>query len=206
MHLFIFNPWSTHRSDGLHYLVLRFPERLFSGWPTRWILLPYCLQPPSGAAVILPLGFFCFTSSIPNTLAFWRKTWGIRSVLEGSPFSSCCPKFSTGGSEVVERGGPEDQCQEDRHNGLTHITGVSNAVIGGVQVMDDGRGSFLLVEAAGSGTVYGVRGVDDDRVVGSPSTDTAWEGNRWETALINIVPRRGSTYLHDGLPNHRGTA
>ena len=54
--------------------------------------------------------------------------------------------------------------------------------------MDDGRGSFLLVEAAGSGTVYGVRGVDDDRVVGSPSTDTAWEGNRWETALINIVP------------------
>ena len=38
------------------------------------------LHPPYGAAVIFPLGLFCFTVCIPNTLAFRQK------IEESSPF------------------------------------------------------------------------------------------------------------------------
>ena len=101
MHSCSFYNRSTRRSDGLHYLFLWLPARPFSGLLERRLLLPYSLYPPSGTVVICPLVFFCFTICIPNTLAFWKKTWGIRSVLGSSTFGFWCPLFSGGGSEVA---------------------------------------------------------------------------------------------------------
>ena len=37
--------------------------------------------------------FIYFKRCIPNNLAFRRKTLGLHYVIEGSPFSSCCPTF-----------------------------------------------------------------------------------------------------------------
>ena len=52
--MYIFDHWSTCYLDGLHYLVLRFPVWAFLQLLMRRLLLPYSLQPPSGAAVIYP--------------------------------------------------------------------------------------------------------------------------------------------------------
>ena len=70
--------------------------------------------------------------------------------------------------------------------------------------MDDGVKVFLLGEAACMGRVHIVWGGDGARVAGSPYTDAAWEGNRWETKLGNHVHWWGDMYLQDGLPNRRG--
>ena len=45
--------------------------------------------------------FFCLTLCIPTTLDFWANTWGLCSVLEGSPFYFWCMTFSWGGSAVA---------------------------------------------------------------------------------------------------------
>ena len=70
---------------------------------------------------------------------------------------------------------------------------------------DDGRVAFLPGETLCPGTVQGVRVGDGTMVAGSPSTDTAWEGNRSDMALVNHAPRQGAMYLQDGLPNCWGT-
>ena len=101
MHSLSFYHRSTRFSDSLHYLVLRLPAQTFKGLFARRLLPPYSLYPPSGAIGIWPLGLFCFTRCFPNTLDFWRKNRGLRSILEGYPYSSCCSTFSRGGSEFV---------------------------------------------------------------------------------------------------------
>ena len=40
--------------------------------------------------------------------------------------------------------------------------------------MDDGRGAFLPLDAAGSGTVYGMRGGDGTRFAGGTHSDAEW--------------------------------
>ena len=70
MHLCIFDHRLTRRSDGLHILVLRLPERLFLRLQVRRLLLPYSLYPPSRESGICPLGLFCFTRFIPKTQPF----------------------------------------------------------------------------------------------------------------------------------------
>ena len=102
---------------------------------------------------------------------------------------------------AVRQGGHEYQLQEDSQNGLPPIPGGGNTARGGVKEKDDGSRAFLPVEAAGVGTVHGVRGGDGARVAGGPSIEAAWEGSRWETELGNHGPRKGDKYLQDGLPN-----
>ena len=41
---------------------------------------------------ILPIGLFCFTGCI-QTLYISDKTWGLRSIAEGSPYNFWCPIF-----------------------------------------------------------------------------------------------------------------
>ena len=50
-------------------------------WFMRLLLFPYYLHLPSGAAGLCPLGLFCFTRCIPNTLNFWQK------LDDSAPFS-----------------------------------------------------------------------------------------------------------------------
>ena len=106
----------------------------------------------------------------------------------------------------VKHSGPRYQHQEDSRNGLPPVPGGRNAVGGGTQETDDGSRAFLTGEAACLGTVCGVQGGYGAWFTGSPSTDAAWEGNRWETELVNYGPWKGDTYLQAGLPNRRGTA
>ena len=68
------------------------------GWSMRRIFLPYSLHPSSGASSICPLIFLI--RCIPNTLAFQKKTWGIRSILEVSPFNFFCPALSREAPEL----------------------------------------------------------------------------------------------------------
>ena len=83
----------------------------------------------------------------------------------------------------VRQGGPEDQLQEDRRNGLPPVPGGRNTVGGGVRAMDDWCRNFLLGEAECPSTVLGVRVGDGVRVAGILPTDAAWEGNGQEMAL-----------------------
>ena len=93
MHSCIFNHRLTCLLDGLYYLVLRLPERNFSGLLERCLLLPYSLYPP--------YGFFFFFQVLFQTP--WPLGEKFRTLLRswGSPFSSFCPTFSGVGSKVV---------------------------------------------------------------------------------------------------------
>ena len=103
------------------------------------------------------------------------------------------------------KGGPEDQRQEDSQNGLPPSPVGGNAVRGSVRATYDSRRDFLPGEALCLGTVHGVQGGDGAYVAGSPSTDTAWEGNRSDMALVNHAPRQGAMYLQDVITNLWGT-
>ena len=105
----------------------------------------------------------------------------------------------------IQQGGPEYQRRKDSRNGLPPVPGSGNAVGGGIWAADDRSRAFLTGEATCLGAVHIVRGVDGAWFSGSPSTDTEWEGNGWETALGDHAPRRGATYLQGFLTNRRGT-
>ena len=105
---------------------------------------------------------------------------------------------------AVLKDGPEDQRREDSQNGMPPVPSGGNAVVGGVRDMDDGRGSFLPLDAAGSGIVYIIRGGDGARFASGPHSDSLWEGIGWETALGSHGPCSVATYLYDGLLVRRG--
>ena len=104
---------STGHLDGVHNLVLRSPVQTYSGFVGEADSTPICFL-MSITAWLWPLGLFCFTRCITNTLSFRKKTWRLRSILEGSPFrflnisnvfrkcQSClCLALYGGGSEVA---------------------------------------------------------------------------------------------------------
>ena len=72
MHSCIFNPRFTRHSDGLHHLILRLRAWPYLGLVGEAAPSPLSLHLLSGAAGLYPLGLFCFTRCISNTLAFRR--------------------------------------------------------------------------------------------------------------------------------------
>ena len=57
-----------------------------------------------------------------------------------------------------------------------------------MQEKDDGRGPFVMGEAAGSDLVQGVRGGDGSQVAGGTHADAAWEGSIGDTVLGSHGP------------------
>ena len=102
MHSCIFDHRSTRRLDDLNYLIFLSPARPFLGLSSRWILLPYSLYPPSGAYGICPLGFFCFTRHIQNTLDFSQRL-EYSDLFLGFLFSMFNVKLFSGGRSKVSR-------------------------------------------------------------------------------------------------------
>ena len=104
---------------------------------------------------------------------------------------------------AVRQGGTEDQCRGYSRNGLPPVPVSRNLFGGGVQATDDGTRDFLPGDSACLGTLCGVQGGDGLRVAVGPSIDASWEGNGWETALGNHVPRWGAMHIQAGLTNRR---
>ena len=100
MHSCIINHLLTCCSEGLNYLVLHLPSRPYSGFFSKADSCPIFFL-VSIMVGLCPLGLYCFTRCIPNTLDFRRKYWGICSIIEGLPF--CILNISNffGISEVV---------------------------------------------------------------------------------------------------------
>ena len=71
------------------------------------------------------------------------------------------------------------KCQHD----MQTVPSGRQPVGGGVQTQDDGGGAEVLRETKRAGRVRGLREGDDDRVPGSPSYDTAWEGKGRQVEL-----------------------
>ena len=86
------------------------------------------------------------------------------------------------------------------------MPGGGDSVGGGLQEKDDGRGPFVLGEAAGSGLEQGVRGVDVDQVAGGTHSDAEWEGSGGETVLGSHGPWQRTAEIQDGLTDRRVTA
>ena len=84
------------------------------------------------------------------------------------------------------------------------MSGSRHPVGGGVKAADDGRRIIIPGAEAGESSVFGVWGGYGVAVAVSPHTDAAWEGSGRETALGNHGPRKRSTNLQDGFPNHGG--
>ena len=103
MHSFIFNNRSTHCSDSLQYLVLRLPALTYSGLVDQAASPPIFFLVCQSRLYICLFWVFNFSKVYFQHLIFLEKSWGICSVLEGSPFNFWCPVFFGGGSEVVEK-------------------------------------------------------------------------------------------------------
>ena len=73
-------------------------------------------------------------------------------------------------------------------------------VRGCVRATDDGRGTFLLGAAEGTGAVHGVQGGDGDWIDGSAHKDTTWESGRGEMELDNLSHGGITEDVFHGLP------
>ena len=101
MHSWIF--YHQYTRPWMFYIyILCLSEQPFLGLVNEAASPPICLQPPSGASFVWPLG--CFVLQILfQHLGISAKPWGLRSVLEGYPFGFKCPMFSGGVSKVSNR-------------------------------------------------------------------------------------------------------
>ena len=80
------------------------------------------------------------------------------------------------------------------------MPGGGDPVRGGVRVTDDGRGTFLLGVAEGTGAVQGVRVGDGGWIYGRANEDTTWVIDRGYMELENLDHSgRTADTLH-GLP------
>ena len=100
MHACIFNHWVTYLLDSMHHLILRLPVWPYLGLVSEVAPPTVILHRTSGAAWFYLLVFF--NNVYSKNLGFLVKTWGLWSVLEGSPFDFWCPTFSGVGSEVAD--------------------------------------------------------------------------------------------------------
>ena len=98
MHLYILSPAnvSLGRSASF-YLAIACVALLGDVW--RCGFSSHKFRLPSGAAGIFPLVGFFFYNVFHITHYLFRKSWGIHSVLEGSPLIICDQRFG-GGSEI----------------------------------------------------------------------------------------------------------
>ena len=72
MHLCIYYHRSTHHSDGLHNLVLRFPARPYLGFVVETVSPPIIFTTVLWRVCFITIEFF-FLRCIPNTLALQKN-------------------------------------------------------------------------------------------------------------------------------------
>ena len=77
---------------------------------------------------------------------------------------------------------------------------------GGIQATDDGRGTHLPGAAEGTGSVQGVRGGDDYRIIDGEQDDKLWASGRGEMELENLIQGGRSANVPHGLPCQGKTA
>ena len=95
------SPQTMRILDGLHNLILHFPARPLLGLVCKADPPPIYFIPSLWRVWNLTIRFFLFLKFYSKHLGVSKRTWGLRSVLEGSPFDFWCPTFSGGGSEVA---------------------------------------------------------------------------------------------------------
>ena len=80
------------------------------------------------------------------------------------------------------------------------MPGGRDPVGGGVWATDDGRGTFLLGAAEGTGAVQGVRGGDGDWIDGRAHEDTTWASGRVGMELDKLGHGGRTEDVLHGLP------